>query len=81
MRTTIDGAGRVVIPKVLRERLGLLGGRAVDIREREGHLEIEPAPTPMTLVRRGRVRVAVPARKLPALTDEIVRDTIEQLRR
>ena len=81
MRTTIDGAGRVVIPKALRERLGLLGGRAVDIRECEGRLEIEPAPTPMTLVRRGRRRVAVPARKLPALTDEIVRDTIEQLRR
>lgn len=81
MRSTIDAAGRVVIPKALRERLGLLGGRAIDIRERDGHLEIEPAPTPMTLVRRGRVRVAVPARKLPALTDEIVRDTIEQLRR
>ena len=81
MKTTIDGAGRVVIPKALRERLGLLGGRAVDIREREGRLEIEPAPTPMALVRRGRVRVAVPARKLPALTDDIVRDTIEQMRR
>jgi len=81
MRTTIDAAGRVVIPKALRERLGLAGGRAVDIREREGRLEIEPAPTPMTLQRRGRVRVAVPARKLPPLTDEIVRDTLEQLRR
>lgn len=81
MRTTIDAAGRVVIPKALRERLGLLGGRSLDIREREGRLEIEPAATPMTLVRRGRIRVAVPARKLPALTDEIVRDTIEQLRR
>lgn len=81
MRTTIDTAGRVVIPKALRERLGLTGGRAVEIREREGRLEIEPAPTPMTLVRRGRVRVAVPGRKLPPLTDEIVRDTLEQLRR
>lgn len=81
MRTTIDAAGRVVIPKALRERLGLLGGRTVDVREREGRLEIEPAPTPMELVRRGRRRVAVPARKLPPLTDEIVRDTIEQLRR
>ena len=73
MKTTIDGAGRVVVPKALRGRLGLLGGRGVDIREREGRLEAEPAPTPMTLVRRGRVRVAVPARKLPALTDETVR--------
>jgi AbrB family looped-hinge helix DNA binding protein len=81
MKTTIDAAGRVVIPKSLRERLGLSGGRAVDIREREGHLEIEPAPTRMKLVRRGRLSVAVPERKLPPLTDEIVRDTIEQQRR
>ncbi len=81
MKTTIDAAGRAVIPKALRERLGLSGGRTVDIREREGHLEIEPALTPVRLVRRGRVNVAVPDRKLPALTGEIVRDTIEQLRR
>lgn len=81
MKSTIDAAGRIVVPKVLRERLGLTGGRAIDIREREGRLEIEPAPTPMTLVKRRGGRVAVPARKLPPLTDEIVRDTLEQLRR
>lgn len=81
MRTTIDAAGRVVIPKSLRERLGLAGGRALEIREREGRLEIEPAPTAMKLARRGRLRVAVPARKLPALTDELVRETLEQQRR
>ena len=81
MKTTIDAAGRVVVPKALRERLGLSGGRTLEIREREGRLEIEPAPTPMSLVRRGGGRVAVPSRKLPTLTDEIVRDTLEQIRR
>ncbi len=50
-------------------------------RPRERRLEIEAAPTPMTLVRCGRVHAALPRRKLPALTDEIVRDTIERLRR
>ena len=82
MKSTIDSAGRIVVPKVLRERLGLAGGRVIDIREREGRLEIEPAPTPMSLVkgRRG-ARVAVPSSKLPALTDEIVRETIERTRR
>ncbi|MDH4349347.1 MAG: AbrB/MazE/SpoVT family DNA-binding domain-containing protein, partial [Gemmatimonadota bacterium] len=34
MVTAIDSAGRVVIPKPLRDRLGLAPGRAVDIRER-----------------------------------------------
>ncbi len=81
MRTTIDAAGRVVIPKVLRDKLGWTGGREVEVREREGRLEIDAVPTPMKLVRRGRMRVAVPGRKLPPLTDELVRDTIERIRR
>jgi len=81
MKSTIDSAGRIVVPKALRERLGLVGGRALEIRERNGRLEIEPAPTPMKLVKRRGGSVAVPARKMPPLTDEIVRDTLEQLRR
>ena len=81
MRTTIDGAGRIVVPKAMRERLGLAGGRELDIREREGRLEIEPLPVPMSLAKRAGGRVAVPSRKLPPLTDEIVRDTLERTRR
>jgi len=81
MKTSIDSAGRVVIPKELRERLGLRRGRAIEIRERDGRIEIEPAATPMSLVRRGGGAVAVPREKLPALTDEIVRDTLDRTRR
>jgi AbrB family looped-hinge helix DNA binding protein len=81
MRTAIDAAGRVVIPKELRDRLGLQRGREVDIRECDGHIEIEPAATPMSLVRRGTGPVAVPDEKLPPLTDEMVRDTLERVRR
>jgi hypothetical protein len=33
-----------------------------ETRERDGRLEIEPAPTPMKLVRRRGVRCAAPAR-------------------
>ena len=40
-----------------------------------------PAPTPMKLVRRRGGRVAVPKAKLPPLTDDLVRDTIERTRR
>lgn len=81
MRSVIDPAGRVVIPKELRERLGLGRGRAVDIRERDGRIEIEPAATPMSLLRQRGGPVAVPKEKLPPLTDEIVRDTLERTRR
>jgi AbrB family looped-hinge helix DNA binding protein len=81
MKSAIDSAGRVVIPKPLRVRLGLEQGRVVDIRERDGRIEIEPAPTPMSLARRSGGPVAVPADDLPVLTDEVVRATIERTRR
>ena len=81
MRSTIDGAGRVVIPKELRERLDLQTGTPLEIRERDGLIEIEPTATPMKLHRRAGLRVAVPDQPLPPLTDEIVRDTLERTRR
>jgi AbrB family looped-hinge helix DNA binding protein len=81
MRVSVDAAGRLVIPKDLRERLGIRRGRALEIRERDGRIEIEPAPTAMTLVRRGGALVAVPGEKLPPLTDEVVRDTLDRTRR
>ena len=31
MRTTIDGAGRVVVPKRIRDAAGLIGGAEVEI--------------------------------------------------
>ncbi len=81
MRTTIDPAGRVVIPKEMRLRLGLSGGQEVEIREREGCIEIEPAVVQMSLRDTGKGPVAVPAEDLPPLTDELVRATIERTRR
>lgn len=81
MRSAIDSAGRVVIPKTLRDRLGLGRGRAIEISERDGKIEIEPLSTPMSLVSRHGRPVAVPQGHLPALTDGVVRDTIERTRR
>ncbi len=81
MKSTIDSAGRVVIPKAVRQRLGLKGGEALDIRERDGRIEIEPAATPMVLVEGRGASVAVPQEELPPLTDDIVRETLERTRR
>ncbi|MGH8907446.1 MAG: AbrB/MazE/SpoVT family DNA-binding domain-containing protein [Egibacteraceae bacterium] len=81
MRTTIDAAGRIVIPKPLRDRLGLSGGQELEVMEREGRLEIEPTLTPVTLIRDGEDIVAVPDAPLPPLTDEMVRETLERTRR
>lgn len=43
MRTTIDKAGRVVIPKRLRERLALKGGEEIEIEEVGDRIEIRRA--------------------------------------
>lgn len=81
MKTTIDAAGRVVIPKAVREALGLQAGQTLEVEAREGRIEIEPVPTPMRLERRGRGVVAVPEDDVPELTAEEVRDTLERTRR
>jgi AbrB family looped-hinge helix DNA binding protein len=81
MKTTIDAAGRIVVPKALRQALNLKPGQPLDIRAGDGRLEIEVAATPMTLRKRGKNVVAVPEIELPKLTAEAVRETLEQIRR
>lgn len=49
MRVTLDAAGRLVVPKPLRDALGLKPGQALEIRAGDGRLEIEIAPTPVRL--------------------------------
>ena len=81
MRTTIDNAGRIVVPKALRVALGLEAGQELEISAGEGRLEIEIAATPMKLAKRGKGVVAIPATELPALTADQVRQTLERTRR
>jgi AbrB family looped-hinge helix DNA binding protein len=40
MRTTIDAAGRLVVPKPLREELGFSAGTEVEVTAVDGHLEV-----------------------------------------
>ena len=54
MKTTMDAAGRLVVPKTLRQALGLKPGQLLEIRGADGRLEIDIAPTPMHLKRRGK---------------------------
>jgi AbrB family looped-hinge helix DNA binding protein len=77
MRTTIDPAGRLVIPKEIRREAGLEPGAPLDIRFREGRIEIEPSPLPVKLVRKGKLLVATPETAMVSLTE----DTVEQTRR
>ena len=60
MRTTIDKAGRVVIPAAMRERAGLSAGAALDITEDDLGIRLERVAAGPRLVKIGRRLVARP---------------------
>lgn len=76
MKTTIDAAGRLVIPKKIREAAGLEPGMTLDVRYQDGRIEIEPASVRIKLVREGQFLVAVPCEDVPPLRSE----DVEQIR-
>ena len=80
MRTTIDRAGRIVIPKTIRDQVGLAPGTEIDIELRDGRIEIEPAPVPMRIAYRGGRPVIETDVSMPPLTAEDVRETLERTR-
>lgn len=77
----MDVAGRIVVPKALRDELGLTGGEELEIIVRDGRLELETPPVAMHLERRGEVMVAVPEDVVVPLTAALVRETLERTRR
>ena len=81
MKTTIDRAGRLVVPKAIREAAGISAGAELEIRVADGRIEIEPAPLEVKLVKRGALTVAVPRERVPPLSDGMVRATRDRLRR
>jgi AbrB family looped-hinge helix DNA binding protein len=79
MNITIDAAGRVVVPKSIRDQAGLRPNVPLEIRVRDGRIEIEPVPRLVNRVKKGRVAVAV-ASKAEKLSAEDVRRTQRSLR-
>jgi AbrB family looped-hinge helix DNA binding protein len=57
MILTIDKAGRVILPKPLRDRLGLRGGSALEMEETAEGVLLKPAGHKPSLVRQGRFLV------------------------
>ena len=60
MRTTIDKAGRIVVPASLRERAGFTAGSEIEITEDEYGLRLVRVAAGPRLVRVGRRLVARP---------------------
>jgi AbrB family looped-hinge helix DNA binding protein len=73
MRTTIDKAGRVVIPAAIRDRARLVAGSELEIREDELGIRLERVAPGPRLVRVGQRLVArptVPADNRPSIDVE-----------
>jgi AbrB family looped-hinge helix DNA binding protein len=60
MRTTIDKAGRVVIPSALRDRVGLVAGSELEVTEDGTGIRLERIAPGPKLVKVGRRLVARP---------------------
>jgi AbrB family looped-hinge helix DNA binding protein len=79
MRITIDAAGRLVVPKQVRDQLGLAPGTELELSAVDGRLEITvPSRVHVEDGPQGVRFVADGARPLSA---DQVRDVMEQVRR
>ena len=82
MRVAVDSAGRVVLPKPIRDAVGLTGGQEVEVRLAGVIIEIEPVqPTVRMRERAGRLPVLEVEGDVEPVTDEDVRAGLEAQRR
>lgn len=78
MQTTIDAAGRIVVPKALRDAVGLTPGSTVDISLYGAGLQLVPGGRTARLVEEDGRLVAVSD---TVVTDEMVFALIDAGRR
>jgi AbrB family looped-hinge helix DNA binding protein len=81
MTVTMDSAGRVVLPKAIRERAQLSPGTEFHIRVIDGRVELEPVYADVTIEKRGSFWVAAPkSKRRRVLTQEQVNATLDAIR-
>jgi len=81
MRIPIDGVGRIVIPKALREELGISGPTEVELRAADGRLELTVPDVPAHIGEHNGLPVIVTDRPMKPLTVESTRAAIDRSRR
>jgi AbrB family looped-hinge helix DNA binding protein len=80
MATTIDAAGRVVIPQALRRRLGLHGGTKLEIEEIDGAIVLRPASKVHMEIADDGMPILRAPKGTPPLTTDDVRQLVEESR-
>jgi len=78
MVITIDAAGRMVIPKAMRDQLGLHGGVEVEVEVVAGHLEIHPKGPGIRIDHLPDGPVLVADGTVPPLTNADVRRLVDE---
>lgn len=79
MKATIDAAGRLLLPKSLRDALGLAPGSTVDVSPYGGGVQITPGGRTARLERTSTGRLV--AHSETAVTDDVVFTLIDAGRR
>ena len=79
MTLTIDSAGRVVIPKTMRDQIGLTAGSELEINLKDGRLELEPV-SKVRIERQGGRLVAVLAEGTLPMPANAVDNLLKDLR-
>ena len=70
---TVDSKGRIVLPKDLRERLGITPGTEVEVRTEDGKVVVEPETDPEAIIDRMDQLVAdtAPGREATTPLDDV----------
>ena len=81
MRVAIDAVGRLVLPKPLREALGIDGATELEVAARDGVIEIAVTDVPARVEEWDGTPVIVAETPMPSLGVEDVRAAIDRVRR
>jgi bifunctional DNA-binding transcriptional regulator/antitoxin component of YhaV-PrlF toxin-antitoxin module len=81
MRVAIDGVGRLVIPKTLRDELGVDGPTDLELTASDGRLELTVADVPAHVEERDGFPVIVTDRPMEPMSTNETRTAIERVRR
>jgi bifunctional DNA-binding transcriptional regulator/antitoxin component of YhaV-PrlF toxin-antitoxin module len=81
MRVAIDGVGRLVIPKTLRDELGVDGPTDLELTAWDGRLELTVADVPAHVEERDGFPVIVTDHPMGPMSATETRAAIERVRR
>jgi AbrB family looped-hinge helix DNA binding protein len=81
MNVTIDKAGRLVVPKEIRDRMGIRAGEKLEIEEFNGKIEIsKPRKERRLIETENGLLTLEPDPDEPPITQEQVREELERVR-